>query len=399
MKITHYIIYVLITWFSLESSLYSQNLLSVPDSLKKDLKIYFAKPVTLDSESSSSGGMQIDESLYSSFRVPEFGYKEFRIGSDKLFNFTSVGKQSTLAANFEGDYKVFNQTLYSTVDYSIKPFYDFIKEKDSDVFTAVQLQVPFDISKFFNNDYTGVQAFSDGAFSVSKLGEADLLNPLDLTVGVGYGRVTSVRPIARAVALATEIGGDVTNEDIINIANIITRNNDGFYTKKYKSEAKIYYYTELADALNAPNKTMKIQQVMEDPAFSNISDRKSGWQLRLGLKNTYLLKETSDANLVASADYAKPLGLDKQFIVGLDLVKQGESDLETEVKAALSVDHAITWVSNAKLTYNSMSTDIEISTTKELINKISGRMSLNFTMPDGGDLGTEFNVKLIYFAF
>lgn len=399
MKITHYIMYVLITWFALESSIYSQNLLSVPDSLKKDLKIYFAKPVTSDSESSSSGGIQIDESLYSSFRVPEFGYKEFRIGSDNLFNFTSVGEQSSLSANFEGDYKVFNQTLYSTIDYSVKPFYDFVKEKESDVFSAVQLQVPFDISKYFNNDYAGVQAFSEGALTVSKLGEADLLNPLDLTVGVGYGRVTSVRPIARAVALATEIGGNITNEDIINIANIITRNNDGFYTKKYKSEAKIYYYTELADALQAPNKTMKIQQVMEDPAFSNISDRKSGWQLRLGLKNTYLLKETGDANLVASADYAKPLGLDKQFIAGLDLVKQGEADLEPEVKAALSIDHTITWVSNAKLTYNSMSTDIELSTTKELINKISGRMSLNFTMPDGGDLGTEFNVKLIYFAF
>ena len=397
MKITNHNFFSLTIWFVLGSSIFSQNLFSVPDSLRKDLKKYFAKTNTV--ESSSAGAMQIDESLYSSFRVPEFDYKEFRIGSDNLFNFTSQGDQSSLTANFEGDYKVFDQTLYSTIDYSIKPVYDFVKEGEADPFSALQLQVPFDLSKFFNNDYAGIQAFSEGTFTASKLGEADLLNPLDLTVGVGYGRVTSVRPIARAVALASEIGGNLTNEDIINIANIITRNNDGYYLKKYKSEAKIYYYNELANALNAPTKTMKIQQVMEDPAFSNISDRRSGWQLRLGIQNTYLLEETGDAKLAASVDYAKPIGLDKQFIAGVDFIKQGEADLEPEAKAALSVDHTITWVSNAKLTYNSMSTDVELSTTKELINKISGRMSLNFTMPDGGDLGTEFNIKLIYFAF
>ena len=388
----------LIILFILVSNIYSQNLMNVPDSLKQDLKKYFS--FKADNKDSTES-IKIDKNLYSSFDIPEFGYKEFRIGSDKLLNYKKVGEESTYSANFEGEYKVYKQTLYSTVDYSIKTFYDFIKENESEEFSALQLQIPFDFSQFSKHNNSGFQFFSNGEMTISQIGEDDLLNQLDLTTGIGYGRVTSVRPIARAVALVNELGLNLENEDIINIANIITQNNSGFYTKKYKSEAKIYYYNELAKALNVSDKIMKIQQIMEDPAFSNISDRKIGWQFRLGTQNYYdaFTEEFTNLNLSANLEFAKPIGFNKQLITELILLQQENNDIEPEFKTSFSIDHTITWVSNIELKYNSLSTEFKLSTTKELINKVSGQMYLNFTKPNEDDLELEFNIKLIYLAF
>ena len=145
----------------------AQSLKDVPDSLKKDLAEYFKFDDIKSSD--SSNGLNIDESLYSSFKIPEFSYKEFRIGSDQIFNFSQTGDQSSLKANFTGDYKVYDQKLYSTIDYSIQPFFDFVSEKDNDPFSAVQLAIPFNLSKFFNEQYSGVQVFSSGFFAVSKI--------------------------------------------------------------------------------------------------------------------------------------------------------------------------------------------------------------------------------------
>ena len=378
--------------------LYSQSIKDVPDNFKKDLKEYLKNEEEKD-EGEDAGGFQIDPSLYSKFQVPEFTYKQLQLGSDELLNFSKTGDDSNIGINFDGDYKYFEQSLYSTIQYSVQPAFDFVQAGDEDPFSALQLGIPFDISKYFNQQYSGMQGFTDGTFTISKVGEADLTNPLDLTIGAGYGRITSVRPIARAVALANRVGNYITEDDIIELANIITRQNDGYYVKKYKSDANIMYYNELSAALKAPDDVMRIQQVMEDPAFSYISDRKIGWQARAGYATTLLTDEETSGSLVVSADYAKPMGLDTQLIFGVELSQPEEGDAETSINGSYTKDHTVTWVSGATLAYNSSSTDIELSTTKILINKITGRAALTLSQPETGDMSINFVITFNYFVF
>ncbi|MBT7579477.1 MAG: hypothetical protein HN633_11975 [Candidatus Marinimicrobia bacterium] len=386
----------LILLMSLMTSLFAQNLKDIPDSLKQDLGTYFPSKSNIPGDEV----VNIDESLYSRFRVPEFSYRQLQLGSDNLFSFAMSGGASDIALNFQADYSSFTQSTYNTFSYGVIPVFDLVKQSEADVFSAFQAAIPFDLSQYFAQDYSGFHAFTSGDFKLAKVGDADLLSPLGLTLGAGYGRITSVRPIARAVALATEIGGEITADQLIQIATIITRRNDGYYSKTYKSDDNIFYYNELAEALNAPTQTMRIQQVMENPAFANISDRRIGWHVRSGFSHTLFSDDsTLQSKLVFSAEYARPIGLDRQLMLGFQVAKPENGDSEIKLVGNYSIDHSITWVSNLQLNYDSDAMDIELSTTKVLINKISGRASLGATQPAEGDFGLTFLLHFVYFAF
>jgi len=386
-------IYAVIFCVILLNQIFSQSIKDVSEDFKKYINEYLSS----DEKDTNTHdvSIKIDPSLYDNFQVPEYSFKQLKIGSDEIVNFNKTGDQSTLTINLDGDYNIHNQSLYNTISYSIQPKYDVVKVKDSDLFSSMKIDIPFDMSKYFNDDYSGVQGFTSGSLNMSKIGDTDLANPLDLKVGVGYGRITSVRPIARAIALATKVGDNISNEDLLQIANIITKQNDGYYEKNYKSDANIMFYNELSSALNAPTETMKIQQIMEDPAFSNISDRRIGWQSRLGYSQLLLSDDKTEGSAVINLDYAKPIGLDKQLIVGLEILGSDE----TSLTGSYTIDHSITWVSSASFKMDDNNSNIELNTTKVLINKITGTASLQFEQPKDGDLSINFNILFNYFAF
>ena len=379
--------------------LYSQNIKDVPKNFKKDLNEYLESDGENDNEKESTS-LSIDPSLYTKFRVPEFSSKKLRIGSDEILHFNKTGGQSSFGINIDGDYEYFKQSTYTTLSYSIKP--TFHSEDSTD---QIQLTIPLDYSKYFFKDYSGLHGFGST--------DMDILGDFELLGGVGYGRVTSVRPIARAVALASKVGNEMTNDDIIAIANIITKQNDGYYENKYKSDAKIIYYNELSTALNAPTETMFIQQIMEDPAFSNISDRKTGWQARVGYSFSEYEGETvtecnpnspsncwettpydRTSDVVLSADYAKPIGFDRQLLLGLET--DGE---DISLTGSYTIDHSVTWVSGCYLKLDETISEIEIKSTKNLINKIYTTASLKLSEPEGGDTSINFYITFNYFAF
>ena len=134
---------------------------------------------------------------------------------------------------------------------------------------------------------------------------------------------------------------------------------------------------------------------MEDPAFSNISDRRIGWQSRLGYSQLLLSDDKTEGSAVINLDYAKPIGLDKQLIVGLEILGSDE----TSLTGSYTIDHSITWVSSASFKMDDNNSNIELNTTKVLINKITGTASLQFEQPKDGDLSINFNILFNYFAF
>ena len=101
--------------------LYSQSIKDVPDNFKKDLKEYLKNEEEKDA-GEDAGGFQIDPSLYSKFQVPEFTYKQLKLGSDELLNFSKTGDNSDMGINIEGDYNiltrvsiVLSNTLFSLI--------------------------------------------------------------------------------------------------------------------------------------------------------------------------------------------------------------------------------------------------------------------------------------------
>ena len=202
-------IYAVIFCVILLNQIFSQSIKDVSEDFKKYINEYLSS----DEKDTNTHdvSIKIDPSLYDNFQVPEYSFKQLKIGSDEIVNFNKTGDQSTLTINLDGDYNIHNQSLYNTISYSIQPKYDVVKVKDSDLFSSMKIDIPFDMSKYFNDDYSGVQGFTSGSLNMSKIGDTDLANPLDLKVGVGYGRITSVRPIARAIALATKVGDNISN--------------------------------------------------------------------------------------------------------------------------------------------------------------------------------------------
>ena len=88
-----------------------------------------------------------------------------------------------------------------------------------------------------------------------------------------------------------------------------------------------------------------------------------------------------------------------ELLFGVELSQPEEGDAETSVNGSYTKDHTITWVSGATLAYNSSSTDIELSTTKILINKITGRAALTLSQPETGDMSINFVITFNYFVF
>ena len=355
-----------------------QSILDVPSNFKKDFKEYLNSNAENDSVDNIPA-FQIDPSLYTSFRVPEFSSKKLNIGSDKFLSYKQTGSSSSFGINIDSDYNYFNQTTYTTNSYSINSIFN--SEEKSDAF---KLLIPFDFSKYFKQNYSGINGFTSGSMD---LNEAKNTN---VSGGIGYGRVTSVRPIARAVAIASRVGSDITNEDILEIANIITRQNDGYYENQYKSDADIVFYNELAGVLNAPNETMLIQQIMIDPAFSNISDRKTGWYARLGYGS-----ENSIGGIIINAKYAKPIGFDKQLILGIEASEPSD---EVSFTGSYTIDHEISWVSSIDFKFNK-SKQIELKTTKDLINKIYTTASITWSENPENVSSIDFFITFNYLAF
>jgi len=207
------------------------------------------------------------------------------------------------------------------------------------------------------------------------------------TVGVGYGRVVNVTPMARAIRVVQALrkngalGSDVSNSTYQSIANIISR--EAEYRSKHG--AKDYQQYWVADiekvlknggALGAKG-TIKAYDVL---THERISTRKYGWLVRAGIGAVLsdYDGETGKPAVEVGAEYHLPLSNQTQF--------SNEAIFTTTLK-----DNSNSYVVN-----NNMSLTHELTDVIDWENK----WSLNYSKSDhaksttSNKLTSSFNYEL-----
>ena len=160
-------------------------------------------------------------------------------------------------------------------------------------------------------------------------------------------------------------------------------------------------------------------EVLTSPAY-NISDRSTGWSVRAGLTNNYMRADGDEdkGDFDLAADYAMPMGMDKQltagFDYGMDMNENGGTTMGFDVSCTM--DHSYNWSSGAFFEYDSTKPGgaaasqtsnmiLGISTTKAILNQLSVTGSFGYLIPNDGNDATDddatmdLNVGFTYWVF
>ena len=371
--------------------------------------------------------------LYEGFDIPTFQFKNANVSGSPLFSSISSGEGSSTIINAGGRYTFSSQSPEFTYSYGGELAYgsqtitvlgnEESFEDETTKSGEYALNAPFSVNKYFG-DSKGAYAFADG--NLDYHGGKDWENiddtgDLNLTVGGGYGRIISAKPVAQAAAIASELGGGISDEGILEMAAIISKASSGYYINLYKDDAQIEYYNALEVASGKTGVTMKIMQIMTSPVF-NISDRHVGWFARAGLTDNYMKAEGDEtkSSLSLEAGYAKPMGMDKQLTASFEYDKNmaefGGSEML--LGATGTMDHSYTWVSGASINLGSLSVKhpefylnekqemisesifaLNIYSTRAIVNKLVATASLDFMKTGEADPVSELKLEFTYFIF
>ena len=265
------------------------------------------------------------QNVFDSYDIPEYEYRTFQLNGNDLFFYQDMGDdQSKTLINLGSVYKSMYQSPGYNLSYGLTFAYDSENVSDFDEFgdktesdtTNWKMDLPFEADKYFN-DNKGVFAFVDGNLSMwdgDSHEDEDDTSDLDLTIGAGYGRIVSAKPVAQAYAIADALGIDADDSTILAIAAVIGSADS--YESIYKDDATQQYYNDLAEAAGVDGSAMQIQKVLTSPAY-NVSDRFTGWDVRAGITNNYMqCDDCEDAGyMMLEANYAMPMGMDSQLMV------------------------------------------------------------------------------------
>jgi hypothetical protein len=363
------------------------------------------------------------QGVFDQYDIPEYEYRTFQLNGNDLFNMTSTGDNSTTSMNVGADYTFESQAPGGNCSYglnfSFDMFDDGLEEEVSASATDFDIALPFAFDKYLLGGNKGGFGFVDGDFSMmggDQAEDVDDTMDLNLTLGGGYGRVVNARAVAQAYAIADAVG-DTSDGTVLAIAAVIGA--AGSYANTYKDDADEMYYNDIANAAGDPGAAMKISKILNSPAY-NISDRSTGWSVRAGLTNNYMQCEDCDdaGDFALQADYAMPMGMDKQlsagFDYGMDMNDDGGTTMGLDVSCTM--DHSYNWASSASFGYDSStsggddavtSSDIVlgVSTTKAVLNQLSVTGSFGYIMPNDGnddtddDATMDLNVTFTYWVF
>jgi hypothetical protein len=267
-----------------------------------------------------------------------------------------------------------------------------------------------DSKKYVTDEVTGVTTFQDsdnytasasatadnyfqpnskGGFWFGSIGVKanDSFDDLDtrLSAGLGYGRVTNVTPMARAIRLIRElrrrgtVSGTLSKESYRAIADIVARQDE--YQSKYGSKSKYYQQHWIGDiekvlksagiagaGLNAAGILGARDVLIDEGMFT----RKYGWKVRAGL--SYVGSDfsgiTNNPGVLLGAEYHKPLSNDKQFSNVSEITTTFDDSnaysLNNDMSLTYELDDRIDWINKWNLNYNHSAIDSDDVTSNTL---------------------------------
>ncbi len=209
-----------------------------------------------------------------------------------------------------------------------------------------------------------------------------------LSGGLGYGRVTNVTPMAKAIRLVDElrkrgsIASAPSKAAYNQIAKIISRENE--YKSKHGARAK-YYQQHWVGDIEKVLKTSGVTGSLDAAGIlgardvlldERISTRKYGWKVRAGLAyvgtNFEGLKDNPGVEL--GGEYHKPLSNETQFSNVATLLTtfddKASYSLDNNMSLTHELDDRLDWENSWSLNYNHSATDSDDVTTNTLTSQL-----------------------------
>jgi hypothetical protein len=328
-----------------------------------------------------------NSSLFNLYKIPEISYQTLGFGGNNLLNLYNTNnsyngsKNNSLTVNFG---LVHNVLLQSPMcNNSILTQASFGYEKRTESYDLYQSQIREIIQgtisiNAFNSWYIGnekgVFAFFDPYVyiedyrnTLSKLDSKQSLYSTDF--GIGYGRIVNVRTVVQAYIIADELKCSLTDDKILQLADIIEKRESGAYYAKYKDDDEIYFYKDIAAITEKPGSTPKIMQILYSGIYQSTM-RETGWQAKLGIRyahdeynyfnpaqigySTYnsIVKGT---DLFTSIGYSLPIGFNKQFKANAGYSLNLNDELNRapilSLSGSFSIDHSYLWSSQISAFY------------------------------------------------
>lgn len=204
-------------------------------------------------------------------------------------------------------------------------------------------------------------------------------------VGVGYGRVVNVTPMAQALRLVEalrakqRLTSDLSKAEYNQVARIIAKETE-YRTKYGSAEYQQFWITDIENALKASGKTsgelgaagiLKAYDVLVN---ERISTRKYGWVVKGGVSE--VLKDYDGSNskpaLDVAAEYHKPLSNRTQFSneASASAILQ-DDDKSYTAKNIMNLTHEVSdridWINTLSTNFEHNDTD-DTDTTKNSLS-------------------------------
>lgn len=253
--------------------------------------------------------------------------------------------------------------------------------------------------------------------------------PVDLTVGLGFGRFVDVTPLAKAVRiedfLLSEglLYDDLPAETMIQFGQVIERKSE--FENKYRDAYKVHWYEEMAKLIRASGmlKGEEINAIgilrMDEVLFrQNVHDRFYGWDATLGVKRE-LLTSIKEQKPKSAADiairYSHPLGwrsqwnerlianspLDNEFAKAYDLTIHSDFTYEMTNRIDFVFNHLIIIEREKRLTdFDFLFTNsLRISFVFYVENSVNLVTNMQLNKASDTEITTNFAFSLNYRIF
>ncbi|MBI2417117.1 MAG: hypothetical protein HYV28_04320 [Ignavibacteriales bacterium] len=273
-----------------------------------------------------------DVNLFYNHKIPTFDYHVMYVAANDLLGFTSSlyngqGKTETYNSGLSLNHGYHTQNPKITGSLNSSLSYNYNKQQTPNWNThgyntieraETDFQVYGKYSRYFDNE-KGLYFFTDGSaicLNGNYTGTPGHSYPPDLThlnanilMGGGYGRVVEVRSVAKAAIIADEMNISLSADILEQLAVVIEKSENGYYTMTFKDDAEIKFMEELTALINKQDQTAKIQQILNSSLYKTIN-RYYGWTVKAGLGINML---QSNIRNIYYVDKDKELQFDSDF--------------------------------------------------------------------------------------
>jgi len=357
-------------------------------------------------------------SVYNLKTVPEYKFRTLYIQGDNLLDWYKFGDAGHMNINFGGVFGAYCQRTDMTMYYGDILGFSMLQDEgdnNGDSWTVMDNNLYVGAAKYFG--LPQVYGDMNFYFDSDNYGDPDKTSgmAIELNIGAGVGRVFSATRVAQATAILDVLGGDLSNEKILELADIIGKRD--YYVAVYKDCWAGKYYEAIANAAGFPNKGLSVLKILTNPIYT-ISTRQVGWQVLAGYHNWFLAAEDdpfysmyyeAKGDIVVHGDFAKPIGLDKQFTAYVEYAKSLEEDAGADLNAGFdfTIDHEYTWSSFFGFDYESYLPEegdgdntmyLELGTRKNIMDKLTATASFMYEKySEDDDAELWFNIFFKYF--